>query len=204
MNDALFLSKSLVTRMSHDLAGAVGAVSNGLELLSEEGQADPETLDLIKNSASVLFSRTIFFRAVYGSDGPLTGADAAERILKGYLASLENKTVRFSCLWKVDEGLPLFSFRLILLASQIVAEKMIKGGRITVTATAGTGEISVVGEGERLLPVKEEDFFFNGGECAPKDVAVAFLAEYLREPNWKAEVGIGEGRFGLSLSSIEA
>lgn len=204
MNDALFLTKSLVTRMSHDLAGAVGAVSNGLELLDEEARIDPETLGLVKNSASVLFSRTIFFRAAYGNEGPLTGAEAAERILKGYLDSLENKSVRFSCVWNVDGGIPLFSFRLILLASQIVAEKMIKGGTLFVTAAAGTNEISVVGEGERLLVTKGETFEKESAECSPKDVAAAFLAEHLREPKWKVETVVGEACFGLTLSPAEA
>lgn len=206
MNEALFLSKAAITRMCHDLAGVVGAVTNGLELLGEEERIDPETFDLVKENASVLFARTVFFRAAFGNEGPLTGAEAAERILKGYLSSLENRAARYSCEWHVDSGLPLFSFRLILLAAQLVAERMIKGGVLSVTAKAGENKISVCGEGERILALSGNDSFlsYTEGDYTSKDVARVFLAEHLCGLGWTAVCDTPrEGVFGLVLTGSE-
>lgn len=203
MNDALFFSKNIVTRISHDLAGAVGAVSNGLELLEEEGQVDPETLELVKNSAAILFSRTLFFRAAYGNEGPLSGNEAAERILKGYLASLENKAAHFSCLWKVDEGLPLFFFRLILLAAQVVAEKMPKGGILEISAAAGENKISVFAKADKILMPESGLSVPRAEELLPKDVGTFYLIENLKERNWTVKMTAENGQLSLILEPAE-
>ncbi len=203
MNDALFFSRNIVTRISHDLAGAVGAVSNGLELLEEGGQTDSETLDLVKSSAAILFARTLFFRAAYGNEGPLSGNEAAERILKGYLASLENKAAHFSCLWKVDAGLPLFFFRLILLAAQTIAEKMPKGGTLEITAEAGENKISVEAKADKLLMPENGLTVPSVQELMPKDVAAFCLFENLKERNWIARMAAENGQLSLVLEPAE-
>jgi len=63
------LAELLCARLCHDLAGAVGAVTAGAELLAEEGTASPmagEALELMAGSAASLAARLRFLRLAVG------------------------------------------------------------------------------------------------------------------------------------------
>ncbi len=63
------LAELLCARLCHDLAGAVGAVSAGAELLAEEGPASPiaaEAVSLLADSAASMTARLRFLRLALG------------------------------------------------------------------------------------------------------------------------------------------
>ncbi len=60
----LELAQLLCTRLCHDLAGPVGAVAAGVELIGgDPAQADLETLGLIGNSSAAASLKLKFMRA---------------------------------------------------------------------------------------------------------------------------------------------
>lgn len=184
----LIFSKSAFTRFSHDLAGVIGAVSSSLSLLSELGGADKETLDLACGNADILMGRLRFFRAAFGNEGPLTDISVTRRILEEYLHTLENRVVRYSCVWQTDQEVPIFVFRLILLAGQIAAESLPRGGEITIKARAGDKEIRIEAKGKSIRPDPEIQKAADHDEsCAlsPKTVPAVFLLKCLEEQNWR-------------------
>lgn len=64
------LAELLCARLCHDLAGAVGAVSAGAELLAEEGPASPmaaEAVSLLADSAASMTARLRFLRLALGT-----------------------------------------------------------------------------------------------------------------------------------------
>ena len=64
------LAELLCARLCHDLAGAVGAVSAGAELLAEEGPASPmaaEAVSLLADSAAIMTARLRFLRLALGT-----------------------------------------------------------------------------------------------------------------------------------------
>ena len=64
------LAELLCARLCHDLAGAVGAVSAGAELLAEEGTASPmaaEAVSLLADSAASMAARLRFLRLALGT-----------------------------------------------------------------------------------------------------------------------------------------
>ncbi|KAA5606011.1 hypothetical protein F1188_08315 [Roseospira marina] len=63
----LRLAQGLCTRLCHDLAGSLGAIGSGAELLTEEGGADPEVVALMADSAAAATTRLRFLRAVLGA-----------------------------------------------------------------------------------------------------------------------------------------
>ena len=74
------LAALLSARLCHDLAGPVGAVNNGAELLSD-GDADgmEDARDLISSCAGQAVRRLRFFRLAYGSHyGAMDWADAMQ------------------------------------------------------------------------------------------------------------------------------
>ena len=188
MSDAdLILSKVAVTRFSHDLAGVMSAVSNSLGLLGEFGGADAETLALATNNAEILLARLRFFRAAFGNDGPLTDLSGT-------------RSTRFECVWDADDELPLFSFRLILLAGQIVAESLIRGGKITITAKAGAKRIVVAGTGQSVKTEPNLSAVLDGQDdgLTPKMTAAVFIRGMIKEQ--KLTCGINRTDDGFSLT----
>lgn len=63
------ISELVCTRISHDLIGNIGAVSNAVELL-EEGDMDfmDDIRSILKVSSGVLTARLKFFRMAFGVD----------------------------------------------------------------------------------------------------------------------------------------
>jgi len=68
VKDALQLAALVATRICHDLAGPVGGVSNGIELLHEvEGDLQTQSMELIDMSAKESISRLTFLRRAFGT-----------------------------------------------------------------------------------------------------------------------------------------
>lgn len=199
----LVFSKSAFTRFSHDLAGVIGAVSSSLSLLSELGGADQETLDLACNNADILMGRLRFFRAAFGNEGPLTDLSVTRRIFEEYLRTLENRVVRYSCVWQTDDEVPIFVFRLILLAGQIAAESLTRGGEIMIKAKAGDKEVRIEAVGKTVNPDPDvRSVAENGGSenLSPKTVPVVFLQKCLAEQNWRLSFAVGDGSLIMLLN----
>ena len=62
------LAALLSSKLCHDLISPVGAINNGLELL-DEGGADADAMNLIRNSARTASARLQFARVAYGAAG---------------------------------------------------------------------------------------------------------------------------------------
>lgn len=188
-NDLSF-SKSAVTRFSHDLAGVIGAVANSLSLLGELGGCDEETLNLATNNAEILLARLRFFRAAFGNDGPLSDLLGTKQLAENYVHSIENKSSTFKLNWKVDEDLPLFNFRIILIAIQIVAESMMFGGEITIEATAGMKNIILRGVGKKIKTEDSLENVFAGKdvELTPRLTGAYFVKAILDQYHWYSQI----------------
>jgi histidine phosphotransferase ChpT len=66
-DEALALAQALCTRLSHDLAGPLGAIGSGTELLAEEGGGgDAEVIRLLADSAATAATRLRVLRALLG------------------------------------------------------------------------------------------------------------------------------------------
>jgi len=201
----LVFSKAAVTRISHDLAGVISAVSNSLALLDELGGADQETLKLAMDNADILMKRLRFFRAVFGNEGPLSDMDTARRILEEYLSTLENRAVHYECIWKTDRELPIFVFRLILLGGMIVADTLPRGGKITVYAEAGSHCVRFEAEGRTavdplLVSIAEGTY---GDVPTPKIVPAVFLQKCLSEQGWSMSVSEQDEKVVIRLGEKE-
>ena len=73
------LAALLCSRLCHDLAGPLNAVTAGLEILGEGGEPEREAFALVAESAAEVARRLKFFRGAYGvakaeADGSALGA----------------------------------------------------------------------------------------------------------------------------------
>ena len=133
----------LCSRLCHDLVSPVGAVSNGVELLSEIGGApDAEALTLVGQSAQNAARRLRFFRAAYG-------ANAASNITVSEVRELATGMVgdRHIAV-QLDSGttLPTHQTSVKLLLNMILmgAESLPRGGTLHVRVDRGAKPTLVV------------------------------------------------------------
>ena len=100
----LELAQLLCTRLCHDLAGPVGAVAAGVELIGgDPSQADTETLGLIGNSSAAAALKLKFMRTAMGAAGGSSSDPKA--LLDGYLETIAGPAGKPAVTWPSPEDL---------------------------------------------------------------------------------------------------
>jgi histidine phosphotransferase ChpT len=156
--EALDLAALLCSRVCHDLISPVGAIVNGLEVLSEEKDEEMRqfALDLIHKSANTASAKLQFCRIAFGAAGS-AGAQIdlgdAEKVARGFLEDDKTKLA-----WNLPRLLMAKNrvkllLNLLLLAGQAIP----RGGNLTVDPL-GSGEtmgfrITAAGTNAKILPV---------------------------------------------------
>ena len=118
-------------RICHDLISPIGAISNGVELLSlTDGNTDAE-MDLIKQSVENASARIRYFRIAYGgySDDHLISRDEILSILSAYA-----RDGRVSYIWQIDGDQRRSDVRAAFVMLQAVVTTMPLGGDIRIFA----------------------------------------------------------------------
>lgn len=131
MYDDLDLTQAVSTRISHDLIGNIGAVSNAVELL-EEGDMDflPDIKSILNTSSGVLSARLKFFRMAFGLDNSnLENLAIIEQTSAAYLQTIGNRNTPIELAFRLKSS--TFG-RWAMLGVMVVADTLIKGGKIEV------------------------------------------------------------------------
>lgn len=127
----------LASRICHDLAGGISAISAGAELFADEGGAlGADSLDLITASAQQTSSRLQFIRVAFGQGGGQAGGDGAKIALSALMALMRGllEGGRVSLVFDGDDGdVPLGAGKLLLNLGLIGAEAMPRGGVLSVS-----------------------------------------------------------------------
>ena len=115
----LELARLLCTRLCHDLAGPVGAVSAGVELIGDDpSQVDEETLALIGDSSTAASRKLRFLRAALGvANG---SADDVEELLNGYLGAMAGMGGKVEVSWPAPAALSVAENTLGAALNQIL------------------------------------------------------------------------------------
>ena len=179
----LDFSALLCSRLCHDLVSPVGAINNGLELLSgEQDETMREAVfDLIEKSTVQTSNKLQFFRLAFGAAGGFsTHLDTreAEKSLRAFLAGGKVKLV-----WNVSANeLTKGGVKLLLNLCLVAAEALIRGGTLTVQFASSddkNNSISILADGERVIFADDVKAAVQG-EAAESDLeprlAPAFLA----------------------------
>lgn len=104
-NLTLELAQLLCTRLCHDLAGPVGAVAAGVELIGDDpSAADPETLGLINSSSAAASRKLKFLRTALGSSGGSASSDL-KGLVDGYLMAVAGPGGKTEVQWPTHADL---------------------------------------------------------------------------------------------------
>ncbi len=161
------LSALLCSRVCHDIISPVGAISNGLELLDEEGTDEGTreiAMDLIRSSARNASARLQFARIAFGAAGS-AGADIdtgdAQSVAQGYFAN-EKKT---SLEWSGERSLmPKNKVKFLLNMLLVSLNAIPRGGVVLASFEDPNGSptfrVVATGTNARVPPVFLD--FLNG------------------------------------------
>lgn len=154
--DPLIISQFVSSKLCHDLITPIGAIQNGIELLSEEEHRDDTEMQaLITLSVKNAARKLNFFRAVLGSGGDtiLMDSPLMHGILKEYLQA-HNITLE----WPTPAAETSHDHRerhlrrALLNLCALMAETAPWGGAMTLSPAEGSYRLVLTG---RLLKLKE-------------------------------------------------
>ena len=133
------------SRICHDLISPLGAIGNGVELLSMAGMGAAPEISLITESLESANARIRFFRISYGAAANDTLIGNNE--LRGVHGELY-RGHRLSVDWRVQEDVPRAQAKLAFLILQCLESALPWGGKVLVTRT--DGKWNVFGKGDRV------------------------------------------------------
>ena len=83
------LQEAIIGKISHDLAGGIGALINTIDLIDMDASFTDEGLDLLRTAGQTLNVRLKFFRAVYGAENKIINTDLAKDYVKTLASQIE-------------------------------------------------------------------------------------------------------------------
>ncbi len=184
--NAVELASLLCSRLCHDLMSPVGALNNGIELLSDEQDPDmrEKCLDLLAESARATANKLKFFRLAFGAGGGF-GEEIdtleAQAVLEGVFGA--EKRIELGWMVAADK-LPKDAVKLLLNLALLAGDALVRGGRLDVGAESRDGKVELVirAEGGRILldPVLRDTLVRgNSGPTVEPRAAGAWLAHQL-------------------------
>lgn len=140
------LAALLCSRLCHDMLSPVGALANGLELLSDE--QDPEMrercVELLEQSAKISTDKLKFFRLAFGAAGGF-GENVPVEEAQDVVNALAADKKRIQLNWAITENsLPKPAVKVMLNLSQIALESLVRGGTLDIGAEKRDGNIEIV------------------------------------------------------------
>jgi len=172
----------ICSKLCHDLAGSVGAVNNGVELLAEE--TDPvmreEALRLVAQSARDAARRLAFFRLALGASGGLDDAmPAAElvRVAADYFTG--GRVTLLPPEGPLPAALPKPLGKALLLGLWAMAGALPRGGQVRLVAGGDDWRIEAAGAMVRVPDALSAGL--NAGAAALPDDPNAALARMARD-----------------------
>lgn len=148
------IAELVCTRMSHDLIGNIGALSNGMELLDNEDEPiDQETKAILNTAINTLKYRQKFFRLAFGIASYQYKEEEIYGICRDYVSTLGSKNYPLSI--RLQNALPEMA-KYFCLCIMIGAEVCVRGGMIEVSSNKSNLTIKVASEYELSAPKIEE------------------------------------------------
>lgn len=186
------------SRICHDLISPIGAIGNGLELLSLTDGSSGAEMALITDSVENANARIRFYRIAYGAAGPEQNLSSGEVL--SFMAVLA-RGGRFTYHWQVGEDRPRREVRCALLLLQCCEAALPLGGEITVGFAAGRWQMTA--EGTRLrIDTPLWDSLATGRSTAAYSAAqvqFALLPGLLAQAARSLQIDLAETRIAISF-----
>ncbi len=139
---SLDLASLLCSRLCHDMLSPVGALTNGLELLSDE--KDPamrqRCFELLEQSARISTDKLKFFRLAFGAAGGF-GEMVPVAEARALVDALVGNNGRITINWALaSDSLPKPGVKTLLNLALIGIDALVRGGTLDIGAELRTDE----------------------------------------------------------------
>jgi len=193
------LESQAIARICHDLISPIGAIGNGIELLSLISPATPE-LDLIAQSAAAAQHKVNFFRIAFDCARPsavLTGIEFAQTAQNMFEAARLRVTITTPC-----PDLPRDDARLLFLLMLCAETALPLGGQLKVQSDGAGWLLVAHGRRVALEPVHwgHLEHGANAGESSAARVHFPLARHALEEGPRKFSYETSETSLTLRLS----
>ena len=154
MSETVDLASLLCSRLCHDMLSPVGALSNGIELLRDERDAEmrQRCMELLEQSAKISADKLKFFRLAYGAAGGFGDSVPTEEP-RDLVQGLVGNNGRIELQWAVNEAeLPKPAVKVLLNLAAIGIDSLPRGGQLNVGAEKrdGATEIAIRAAGGKI------------------------------------------------------
>ncbi|WP_306150827.1 histidine phosphotransferase family protein [Roseovarius sp. MMSF_3281] len=191
------LAALIGSRICHDLSSPIGAVTNGLELMSMAGGTGPE-LDLVNESAANANARIRLFRLAFGqaTEDQITSGQEIAAILRDVY-----EQSRLTVDWPSPPDLPRHDAQALILGLLCCEEALPQGGTIRVSTGAEGWLLEATGA--RVSPDANlwENLQRSYPDCdlAPAHVQFALLPHFLAQRGKTCRCHMGDAKVSLAL-----
>jgi len=200
-NCNLNLASLVGSRICHDLASPLGAITNGLELMSMTETALSPEMQLLQESIENANARLRFLRIAFGkpSDSEFINADAISSILNDLGRSSKTDIV-----WDVSGSQPRSTVQAAFLAIQCIETALPYGGKIKLACSGDT--MAVLGTGESLN--QNEDCWQSletdqaDNKLAPSRLQFALLRGVLRDQGKQVRVNVTDTSISIAFDCL--
>ncbi|WP_288901114.1 histidine phosphotransferase family protein [uncultured Sneathiella sp.] len=181
----LKLASLMSSKLCHDVIGPIGAVCNGIELVSDDGNEDmrTEALKLVSESAGEASARLQFYRLAFGLAGGL-GQDVSVRDARTLSRDLLSYG-KVKLDWPDSEGgaelLPKDVIKILCNLLVIATGTLPRGGEVKVTGSVTGADWSFTFRAEGPRAVLREDMThilqngYNENELTAQNVGAQYL-----------------------------
>lgn len=173
------VAELMCSRLCHDLISPVGAINNGVELVSELGPADTvEAMDLIADSGQRAAARLQLYRLAYGAAGGQSGLglDEAAEAIRRYLSFTRLALGAFPSADTLPDPLPAGTAKMIANSVLLAEECARIGGDLSVRAEGRVVLFVVSGRNADLPPDAAEAL---AGKTPPEDLTARTVQAYV-------------------------
>jgi histidine phosphotransferase ChpT len=182
----LRIAEALAARLCHELVSPIGAIANGVEILTQDEGFAADASTLIGQSAEQASKRLQFYRLAYGALGeiaPETGRLAAQEFFA---------EGRCRCAWPAAPAVPSALVKVGMNLLLTAAGALPRGGMLELSPHAAGLAVAAAGTGARIGdPFRS--LFVPGvpvEEIGPKTVQAVFTASLARQSGF--EIALSE------------
>ena len=177
------LTEAIIVKVSHDLAGGIGAFINTVDLMKMDPSFQQDGVGLLENAGDMLNSRLKFFRVLYGAENKTINVS----LVKDYLKTL---AVKIELDGKVSTRL-----QLVLIAVGI--DILGLGGELVLK----DNELTIKGKEIHFNPTYIQALVARSdSSCSPENVNALWLAQLAKEN--KKHIVLKEQKANLILSVV--
>ncbi len=192
------LNDLIGSRICHDLISPLGAIGNGVELLTMSGTSTAPEISLIAESVENANARIRFFRIAFGAASGLSQIGNAE--VRSVLADLYRGN-RIRVDWRITEDTLRIEAKLAFLVIQCFESAMPWGGKVAVTRNGD--DWNIYGSADRM---KIEPELWNlatdpskGNDIAASNVHFALLSPTSEAANCKIKTATNGNSISVSF-----